>query len=99
MYCLCDVMICQQIPAVAEFSTGEVMGHSADRLCAAFGISRIEQVSLQKSEQHCRNTLCVMITRNLVQKIMHNFFSTHTKYKTKRMSWIDYYGSTVINSS
>lgn len=32
-----------EIPAVAEFSTGEVMGHSADRLCAAFGISRIEQ--------------------------------------------------------
>ena len=28
---------------MAEFSTNETMGHSADRLCAAFGISRGEQ--------------------------------------------------------
>lgn len=32
-----------QLPAVAEFSTSETMGHSADRLAAAFGISRLEQ--------------------------------------------------------
>lgn len=32
-----------ELPAVAEFSTGETMGHSADRLCAAFGISRRAQ--------------------------------------------------------
>jgi len=32
-----------ELPAVAEFSTGETMGHSADRLAAAFGISRKEQ--------------------------------------------------------
>jgi len=32
-----------ELPAIAEFSTGEVMGHSADRLCAAFGVSRLEQ--------------------------------------------------------
>lgn len=32
-----------ELPAVAEFSTGETMGHSADRLCAAFGISRKAQ--------------------------------------------------------
>ncbi|XP_071117489.1 trifunctional enzyme subunit beta, mitochondrial-like [Haliotis cracherodii] len=32
-----------ELPAVAEFSTGETMGHSADRLCAAFGITRQEQ--------------------------------------------------------
>ena len=29
---------------MAEFSTNETMGHSADRLCAAFAISRQEQV-------------------------------------------------------
>lgn len=29
-----------ETPAVSEFSTDEVMGHSADRLCAAFGITR-----------------------------------------------------------
>jgi acetyl-CoA acyltransferase len=30
-------------PAIAEFSTGEVMGESADRLAAQFGVSREEQ--------------------------------------------------------
>ncbi len=30
-------------PAIAEFSTGEVMGESADKLAAAFGVSRTEQ--------------------------------------------------------
>ena len=38
-----------QLPAVAEFSTNETMGHSADRLCAAFAVSRQEQVSAQSS--------------------------------------------------
>jgi len=32
-----------ELPAIAEFSTNEVMGHSADRLAAAFGISRQAQ--------------------------------------------------------
>ncbi|XP_077991149.1 trifunctional enzyme subunit beta, mitochondrial-like [Glandiceps talaboti] len=32
-----------ELPAVAEFSTNETMGHSADRLCAAFGVSRKDQ--------------------------------------------------------
>lgn len=32
-----------ELPAVAEFSTGETMGHSADRLASAFSISRKEQ--------------------------------------------------------
>ncbi|XP_066482851.1 trifunctional enzyme subunit beta, mitochondrial isoform X1 [Tiliqua scincoides] len=32
-----------ELPAVAEFSTNEVMGHSADRLAAAFAVSRLEQ--------------------------------------------------------
>lgn len=35
--------ICVQLPAVAEFSSGETMGHSADRLAAAFKVSRKEQ--------------------------------------------------------
>ena len=41
-----------QLPAVAEFSTGETMGHSADRLCAAFGVTRQEQVSTVAGEYH-----------------------------------------------
>lgn len=32
-----------ELPAVAEFSTNETMGHSADRLAAAFQVSRQEQ--------------------------------------------------------
>ena len=32
-----------ELPAVAEFSTGETMGHSADRLSASFAVSRKEQ--------------------------------------------------------
>ncbi|XP_063087348.1 trifunctional enzyme subunit beta, mitochondrial isoform X1 [Cavia porcellus] len=32
-----------ELPAVAEFSTSETMGHSADRLAAAFAVSRREQ--------------------------------------------------------
>jgi acetyl-CoA acyltransferase len=31
------------LPAVAEFTSGEVMGHSADRLTQSFGVSRREQ--------------------------------------------------------
>ncbi len=32
-----------ELPAIAEFSTGEVMGESADRMSARFGITREEQ--------------------------------------------------------
>eukprot|EP00122_Pirum_gemmata_P014001 Pgem_evm1s13042 len=34
-----------ELPAIGEFSTGEVMGHSADRLCTAFGVAREDQVN------------------------------------------------------
>lgn len=32
-----------ELPAIAEFSTGEVMGESADRMAARFGVSRQDQ--------------------------------------------------------
>jgi len=32
-----------ELPAIWEFSTGEIMGHSADRLAAAWGVSRLDQ--------------------------------------------------------
>lgn len=35
--------IIPEAPSIAEFSTGEVMGESADRLAAAFGVTRREQ--------------------------------------------------------
>lgn len=36
-------MFIPEAPAIAEFSSGEVMGHSSDRLAARFGISRSDQ--------------------------------------------------------
>lgn len=43
-----------QAPGVAEFATGEIMGHSADRLCAAFGVSREDQDAFaRRSHQVC----------------------------------------------
>jgi acetyl-CoA acyltransferase len=29
-----------ELPAISEFTTGETMGHSGDRLAASFGVSR-----------------------------------------------------------
>ena len=36
-------------PAIAEFSTGEIMGHSADRLASAWGVSRLDQGRSRRS--------------------------------------------------
>lgn len=33
-------LLSPELPAVAEFTSGETMGHSGDRLAAAFGVSR-----------------------------------------------------------
>lgn len=45
-----------ELPAVAEFSTGETMGHSADRLAAAFNISRQDQDAFAlRSHQFAHN--------------------------------------------
>lgn len=35
-----------EAPAIAEFSTGEVMGHSSDRLASKWGVGRKEQDEL-----------------------------------------------------
>ena len=40
-----------EIPDPREFSTNEVMGHSADRLCEAWGVSREEQVRHKEVSQ------------------------------------------------
>jgi acetyl-CoA acyltransferase len=39
-------------PAISEFSTGEIMGHSADRLASAWGVSRADQgnILIKKSD-------------------------------------------------
>jgi len=45
-----------ELPAIAEFSTNETMGHSADRLAATFGVSRKEQDDFaRRSHQMAKN--------------------------------------------
>jgi len=45
-----------ELPAIAEFSTNETMGHSADRLAATFGVSRKEQDDFaRRSHQNAAN--------------------------------------------
>lgn len=41
-----------ELPAVAEFTTGEVMGESADRMAARFGISRNDQDEYAMRSHH-----------------------------------------------
>lgn len=41
-----------EVPAIAEFSTGEVMGESADRMAARFGISRRDQDEYAMRSHH-----------------------------------------------
>ena len=36
-------MLAPELPAISEYSTGEVMGHSSDRLASAWGVSRAAQ--------------------------------------------------------
>lgn len=41
-----------EVPAIAEFSTGETMGKSADRMAARFGVSREEQDEFAMRSHH-----------------------------------------------
>ncbi len=41
-----------EAPAIAEYSTGEVMGHSSDRLAAAWGVTRAEQDAFAMRSHH-----------------------------------------------
>ena len=47
-------------PAISEFSTGEIMGHSADRLASAWGVSRLDQGKFKPkvSEKHLFRFIC-----------------------------------------
>ena len=56
-----------ELPGIAEFSTNEVMGHSADRLAATFAVSRAEQV-------HTYNDA------KLYYRDTYNLNFTHSKY-------------------
>ena len=39
-----------EAPAIANYTTGEVMGHSSDRLAAKFKVSRKDQVSANRKK-------------------------------------------------
>jgi len=41
-----------EAPAIANYTTGEVMGHSADRLAARFGVSRADQDAYALRSHH-----------------------------------------------
>jgi len=41
-----------EAPAIANYTTGEVMGHSADRLSARFGVSRADQDAFALRSHH-----------------------------------------------
>ena len=41
-----------EAPGIANFTTGEVMGHSSDRLADKFGVSRIEQDEFALRSHH-----------------------------------------------
>lgn len=41
-----------ELPAIAEFSTGETMGQSADRMAARFGVSRADQDEYAMRSHH-----------------------------------------------
>jgi acetyl-CoA acyltransferase len=41
-----------ELPAIAEFSTGETMGQSADRMAARFGVSRLDQDDFEMRSHH-----------------------------------------------
>jgi len=41
-----------ELPAIAEFSTGETMGQSADRMAARFGVSRADQDEFAMRSHH-----------------------------------------------
>ena len=45
-------------PAIANFATGEVMGHSSDRLAAKFGVSReaMDKFALRSHQNAARAT-------------------------------------------
>ena len=40
-------------PAIKNFSTGEIMGHSSDRLASRFGVTRAEQDAFAVKSHHC----------------------------------------------
>ena len=55
-----------ELPGIAEFSTNEVMGHSADRLAATFAVSRAEQVHTYNDAKLYYLQLYVYIKKNTI---------------------------------
>ena len=59
-----------QLPAITEFSANETMGHSGDRLAAAFDISRKEQDDYAQQS----HTLAFEANKNrLLEDLLHVF--------------------------
>jgi acetyl-CoA acyltransferase len=62
-----------QAPGVAEFATGEIMGHSADRLCAAFGVSREDQDAFaRRSHQNAADAAAAGLFKDEIVPVKHS---------------------------
>ncbi|VDN31655.1 unnamed protein product [Cylicostephanus goldi] len=70
-------MFSPELPAVAEYSSGETMGHSGDRLAAAFNVSRrlVNLILFVNSAQFFFRVLLDMLS-HFLKKLS----SSHCKY-------------------
>ncbi len=101
-----------ELPAIAEFSTNEVMGHSGDRLAATFGVTRREQDEFaiashtKAKEAHDRGDLSDLIPvsvpgqKKLVDRDNGIRVSTLEKVSSLKPAFVKPYGTvTAANSS
>merc|ERR1712029_622868 len=101
-----------ELPAIAEFSTNETMGHSADRLAAAFGVSRLEQddfarrshgnAAMAQEKGHLTDVVPVKVpkVKNMVEKDNGIRVSTPEQMAKLKAAFVKPHGSvTAANSS
>lgn len=97
-----------EAPAIAEFSTGEVMGHSSDRLASKWNVSRQEQDDLAfRSHQLAAKAHKEGLLKEEITPVMGNTFDNgikgdnpREKYSTLKSAFVKPHGThTAANSS
>lgn len=74
-----------ETPPIAEFSTGETMGHSADRLALAFGVSRKESDDYaRRSHQFARDAFEAGVLTDIIGELSFTCFWYVVVDKKKR---------------
>lgn len=73
-------------PKVAEYSTGETMGESADKLAASFGVTRAEQdaYALRSHQSAAKATETGLLEDEILPTAVPPTFELHTKDNTVR---------------